>query len=62
LFEELLRAASRQPRSLKIIDGVVRKLEGTVDAGGCPLVPEDFMTLWAAFRRYGVPDSEGYDE
>lgn len=48
LFEDLLKASSRDPGKLNEIDKVIKQLQ---NAGGDDLIPEDFKKFWKVFQE-----------
>ncbi len=51
LFEELVRAYSRQPESLERIDRLLEELTATSE--GREILPEGFEELWQIFKAAG---------
>ena len=49
LFEEMVRAFSRDPDKIQRVERLVRDLRGTGDVGD--VLPEGFDDLWKAFKR-----------
>ena len=58
IFEQLLVAASRNPRRLLEVDRVISSLREDKDDG---VVPDDFLSLWEVFRA-AIPQMEGAHE
>lgn len=50
IFEQLLVTASRRPGRLKEIDGIIRQLMEGDEQDDKRVVPQEFLTLWEAFR------------
>jgi hypothetical protein len=50
IFEQLLITASRRPGRLKEIDGIIQQLMEGVEHDDNRVVPQEFLTLWEAFR------------
>lgn len=48
LFEDLLKASSRDPDKLKDIDKVIKQLQ---NSGTDDIIPEDFKTFWKVFQE-----------
>ena len=49
LFEELVRAFSREPERIRKIGRIIKEL--IADEGGEDLLPNDFMELWQTFEE-----------
>jgi hypothetical protein len=58
IFEQLLVTAARRPGRLKEIDGIIRQLLDEDDQDKKGIVPEEFLTLWEAFRAMLPPTTE----
>ena len=58
IFEQLLITASRRPGRLKEIDGIIRQLMEGNEPDQKPVVPQEFLTLWEAFRGMIPPVTE----
>lgn len=58
IFEQLLMTAARRPGRLKEIDGIIRQLVAGDDQDQGRVVPQEFLTLWEAFRGMIPPDPE----
>ena len=50
IFEQLLITASRRPGRLKEIDGIIQQLMEGDEQDDKRVVPQEFLTLWEAFR------------
>lgn len=60
IFEQLLITAARRPGRLKEIDGIIRQLVEGDDQDQGKVVPQEFLTLWEAFRGMIPPDPEEF--
>ena len=58
IFEQLLVAASRNPRRLLEVDQVISSLR---EEEGDGVVPDDFLSLWEVFKA-AIPQTEGGHE
>jgi hypothetical protein len=58
IFEQLLITASRRPGRLKEIDGIIRQLMEGNEPDQKSVVPQEFLTLWEAFRTMIPPLTE----
>lgn len=50
LLEAMVRALSGEGSALADVERLVTRLEGACDDTGAPLIPPEFLTLWASFR------------
>lgn len=61
IYEQLLVAASRNPRKLAEVDEIIQQLSETDSSGGksarSSVIPEDFQIFWEVFRNY-IPEKE----
>lgn len=58
IFEQLLITAARRPARLREIDGIIRQLLDGDDPDERAIVPQEFLTLWEAFRAMLPPVAE----